>query len=615
MAALPAPASLPATCAALLLTLSISALAVGAQIPKSNTPVSLTTTAVARPETAFTWNDLAGKQYDAAYLAKNKATVFLFSSTECPLASKYTPRLLALHKEYAAKGVAFFLVNSNSADSPQAFTKWAKERQFPFPQVKDKGTTLADRLNAAATPSAVVVDSTGNTIYMGRIDDNDDPAKVSRRDVAEALNDVLAGKPVRISRTRAVGCEIFRDKQPIKTAAAKPASRYTWAKDIAPLLEENCVVCHRKGDVGPFALDTYEQARVWASAIKDYTARRIMPPWKAEPGQGEFHDARYLTDDQLAHIAEWADGGAPKGNPKDLPPVPVRHAAGDWALGKPDVILKPTRLFNLEAEGEDVYRDFALPIDFEEDRYIAAFDFKPGNRTIVHHMIAYIDLTGETVRKRDSQTGEPGWSVSGGGSGIKDEDWGDGWAPGMNPRRLPVGIAVKIPKGAKLVLQVHYHKTGKPETDQSEMALYWSKDTNPKVLKTAPVGNASFVLKPEISGQEVKASIILPWDVNIWQLLPHMHMLGKEMKATAVLPDGTEKSLISIKNWEFNWQMNYRYKEPVALPRGTRINLVAKYDNTAANPNQPNNPPREVRYGEQTNDEMCFLFMGFTVGK
>jgi mono/diheme cytochrome c family protein/peroxiredoxin len=601
------------TLAVAALTLTVSGLATGAKPRPQPKPQEPTVLAVSKkPAAPITWTDLTGKTYGTGDLSKSKATVFIFTSSQCPIAGKYGSRLAALGKEYVSKGVAFFVVNSNVTDDVKMFSKWAKERNLPFPLVKDKGTALADRLDASATPSCVVVDTTGETVYLGRIDDSPEPTKVSRRDLALALDDVLAGRPVKSARTRPFGCSIFRDKD-TPAAPAKGTAAVTYAKDIATILNENCVACHRAGDVGPFPLDSYEQAKIWSTAIKDYTARRIMPPWKATPGHGDFHDMRWLTDAQLAKIAAWADSGAPKGDLKQMPPKPALHAAGDWPLGKPDLVLKSVKPYHLEAEGKDVYRNFTMPHEFTEDTYISAFDFRPSNRTIVHHIIAYIDVTGESSRERDNKESEPGWSVSGGGSGIKNDQWGDGWAPGMTPRPLAPGVAVKVPKGAKLVLQVHYHKTGKPEEDQSEIALYLAKQPVKEVLRTVPMGNPFFQLKPGVAGQEVKAAFVVPADVKLRQILPHMHMLGTSMKVTATLPDGTEKPLIWIQNWDFNWQYNYRYKEPLSLPKGTRLNLIATYDNTASNPNQPSHPPKLVRFGEQTTDEMCFAFLGVTV--
>jgi hypothetical protein len=375
------------------------------------------------------------------------------------------------------------------------------------------------------------------------------------------------------------------------------------------------VVCHRKGDVAPFALTNYSEVKPWATMIQSYTQKRLMPPWKATPGHGEFLDSRWLTDDDLSKIAAWASAGAPEGTRKDLPAPPKLHPAGSWALGTPDTMLKAPKPFSLEAEGKDVYRNFTLPIDFTEDRYISAIDFKPDNPGIVHHMIAYVDLDGSTVARREGKDGQPGWEVSGGGSGIRNEDWAEGWAPGMNPRRQPEGVAIKIPKGAKLVLQIHYHKSGKPETDNSAIGLYWSKEPIKAVRQVFPIGNPFFALQPNKDNQEVQAQMTVPADVTLREILPHMHMLGKTMKVWAKLPDGTEKKLVYIQNWDFNWQMAYRYAEPVKLPRGTKLSLVATYDNTTKNPNQPSNPPKLVQFGEQTTDEMCFAFLAFSVDR
>lgn len=558
----------------------------------------------------ITWTDVNGERHGAADLAAAKATVFVFAATQCPISNQYTSRINALATGYAKRGVRFVLVNSDAADSRETVIRDARARKVSFPVVKDNGTMLADRLGASTTPEAIIVDPAGVVRYLGRIDDNADPAKITRHDAREALDDLLAGRPVARARTRAFGCEIFRDvPAPVKVASAS----VTYARDVAPILNENCVVCHRAGDVGPFALERYEQAKVWAKQIKDYSARRIMPPWKAAPLPGvAFHDARWLSDRQIATLGAWADAGAPLGEKKNLPPAPKLFPPGDWPLGKPDVVAAPARPYHLSADGRDVYRNFALPIDFDQDRYVSAFDFKPTNRQIVHHIIAYIDPTGETAAAKEGKETEPGWSVSGGGSGIANAGWGDGWAPGMTPRRLEKGVAVKIPRGAKLVLQIHYHKTGKPEVDQSQVALYFAKEPAQHVLQTAPLGNPLFVLQPGVAGQEVKAALIAPFDLTVRTILPHMHLLGKTMRVWATLPDGTEKTLIKIENWEFNWQTTYRYVQPVRLPKGTRVSLVATYDNTTANPNQPFNPPQLVHFGEQTTDEMCFAFVGFT---
>jgi len=243
-------------------------------------------------------------------------------------------------------------------------------------------------------------------------------------------------------------------------------------------------------------------------------------------------------------------------------------------------------------------------------------DFAPQNRGIVHHIIAFIDVTGATCGEKEGKTadGQPGWPVSGAGSGVKDGEWGSGWAPGMNAVPLPQGVAVKIPKGARLVMQVHYHKSGKPEIDQSRMALYFAKPEEKitDLMRVATLGNPLFKLKPDVADNAVNATMILPYGATLHQIMPHMHLLGKEMTVTAQTPAGETIPLIRIKDWEFQWQMAYRYEKPIYLPKGTKLELKAIFDNTANNPNQPFQPPREIHFGEETTDEMCFAFLGLT---
>jgi mono/diheme cytochrome c family protein len=558
---------------------------------------------------SFSWTDVGGHRYGSEEFSRHPATVFLFWSSQCPIANLYVPRIIELAREYGPKGVGFFLVNSNVQDSRATVVHLAKARALPFPAVKDAGTALADRLGAQMTPQAVIVDAAGATCYRGRIDDNTDRDRVTRRDLREALDALLAGKSVPRPRTLPFGCTIFRE--PARAATASAANVTTYTRDVARILNENCVACHRKGEVAPFALETYPQARAWSRQIKEYTARRLMPPWKADPGYGSFRDARYLTEKQIALLARWADAGAPHGAPREMPPAPQFLPPDAWPLGTPDVLLQPVGPYHLAAEGKDVYRNFVLPIDFKEDRYVEAMDFKPDNRAIVHHIVAYLDPTAKSA-KMDGRETEPGYTVPGVGIGIPEAQWGDVWVPGNTPRRLPAGTAVKIPAGAKIVMQVHYHKTGKPEADHSRMALYFARGPVETPLSTWALGNVGFVLEPGGERQEVRASLTLPTDVRVWSIFPHMHMLGREMKVTATLPDGTVKPLVWVRDWDFNWQMTYQYQEPVALPRGTRVELVAVYDNSATNPRQTADPPRKVRFGEQTTDEMCYAFLSLT---
>lgn len=582
--------------------------------PAAAAPVqsAKTAPAAAVPVVLPPYRDLGGKTHDGQGIRKSKATVFLFTSTQCPVANLYTPRLLELGREYGKRGVSFVLVYSNPEENASGLRAYLKERKLTaFPAVPDKDARLADALGAFMTPEAVALDARGVVRYRGRIDDNRDRTKVVRHDLRDALDALLTGKPVPRPRTLAFGCAIYREPSLTKAAAAIGAP-VTYARDVAPILFKNCLSCHRTGEVGPFPLETYRQAKTWAAAIKYDAMTRKMPPWKAAPGYGDFKDAHYLTDAEIATLARWADAGAPEGDPKATPRLPKFPQAAEWTLGKPDIILKSPRPYHLAADGKDVYRQFVLPIDFPEDMYVSGVEFKPDKRAVVHHMIAYLDPHAESV-KLDGKESEPGYSVPGTGIGVRDDMFIAGWAPGGRPSLLPDGTAFRLKKGSKLVLQVHYSKNGAPQADQSSVALYLAKAPVEREMRVWAAVNTSFVLKPGVANQPVKAEMELPADVTVWSVAPHMHMLGKSMKMTARLPDGTEKPMIWIKAWDFNWQDSYLYREPMRLPKGTKVIAEAVYDNSDRNPNQPSLPPKEVRWGEQTTDEMCIGFFSVTV--
>lgn len=546
------------------------------------------------------------------------ATVYLFVSPDCPIANRYTSRFAELARDYTAKNVRLVLVYSggDAAYKQADLNQWAKEHGLQMlPTLRDTDAALAMQLHATTTPQAIITDPAEKIAYIGRIDDNADRERVTRQDTRTALDAVLAGKPVTTPRTRAVGCAIYIPEKSTGDAVTS-VKGVTYSHDVAAILNKNCVSCHRRDAVGPFPLDSYAQAKIWASAIKQYTIARKMPPFKADPHfGGPFSGARTLTDTEIGTLTAWADSGAPSGDLKRAP-APPKPPTSEWSLGAPDMILQPAAPYKLDAEGADTYRDFAVSQPFEKDTYVKAMDFAPGTAGIVHHIITYIDVTGATCVENEGKSadGQPGWVVTGAGSGIKDWEWGSGWAPGMNAIPMPTGVAMKIPKGARLVMQIHYHKSGKPETDLSRMALYFAKPDEKitDYVRVATLGNPFLSLKPDVADNVVTATMILPYGATVHQIMPHMHLLGKEMTVTAKTPMGETIPMIQVRDWEFQWQMAYRYEKPIHLPKGTRLELRATFDNTANNPNQPFQPPREVKFGEGTTDEMCFAFMGLT---
>lgn len=409
-------------------------------------------------------------------------------------------------------------------------------------------------------------------------------------------------------------------------AAARAADSPTYYKDVAPILSKNCQECHRPGQVAPFALLDYAQARKRADDIAEVTDHRIMPPWHASTTEGgPFRGARVLSESDRKTLADWAEAGAPEGDPKDGPAP--REWSSDWPLGPPDLVLKVGEPFHVGASGSDEYRVFVLPSGLTAGRWIAAADFKPGNPKVVHHILAAYDVTGN-ARKLDAADPGPGYATSGGGygrlpSGLPFLPSGQlwGWAPGRRPYFSPEGTARALPAGADVLLQVHYHKSGKPETDASTIGLYFAKGPVDKQIRSAVVmpprprlfGRPQLRIPAGSARHEVKGETTIRQDSHLLAVFPHMHLLGRDFVMTAVRPDGSRQTLIRIDDWDFNWQNPYEFLKPVALPKGTKVEMLAHFDNSPGNLRNPSRPPVEVTWGEETTDEMCIGFMQLTL--
>jgi hypothetical protein len=407
-------------------------------------------------------------------------------------------------------------------------------------------------------------------------------------------------------------------------SGAPAAESPTFHRDIVPILQKHCQDCHRPGQVAPFPLITFEQTRKRASDIVQVTEEHIMPPWPASTSVGgPFRGARLLSEHERTALSAWAAAGTPAGDPTDAPPP--KSWTSDWSLGKPDLVLKMTEAYTVGASGRDEYRVFVIPSGLVEGKWISAVDFKPGNPRVVHHVLSAFDLTGQ-ARGLDEADAGPGYKTFVGygrlPSGLPLLPSGSlgGWAPGKMPNMLPEGVGRYLPADADVLLQVHYHKSGKPETDASAIALYFAKGPIDKALRAGLVMPARAGLWPRPAlripaGEphyEVKGSWTAPYDAHVRSVVPHMHWLGKDFLLEAIRPDGARVCLIKIDRWDFNWQGTYEFETPVPLPAGTRIEMLAHFDNSKDNPRNPSNPPVEVHWGESTTDEMCIGFLQLT---
>jgi thiol-disulfide isomerase/thioredoxin len=539
----------------------------------------------------------------------NGALVVVFYSTECPISNAYTPTLNAISSDYAGKPVRLVAVCADPDLTDGEILKHERDYAIRYEVAVDRRGVLAARLGAKLTPEAFVVDSSGVIRYRGRIDDQF-ASRGKRRvvpqthELRDAIEAVLAAKLVPQAEVEAVGCPL-PDSDPGRKTAQTP----TFAREIAPILQKHCQECHRPGQVGPFSLITYTQAKKRADDIARVVDSRTMPPWKPTPDFGvELVHPRTLSAAEIDRVVAWAEGGAPEGDPADLPP-PVSFPEG-WALGTPDLIVQPSDDFSIPASGGDIYRCFVVPTDLPADVAIEAVEYRPGNRRVVHHILAYVDATGKG-RERDKADPGLGYSCFG-GPGIEIHGDLGGWAPGNEPARLPEGVGRALPKKADVIIQVHYHPTGKDETDRSALGLYFSKKPVKKNLHWNAALNPEIVIKPGDRNYEATAWWRAPVDLEAYAVTPHMHLLGIDMTMSLVFADGREQDLVQVLDWDFNWQNTYNFAKPVPIPAGTYLKVVAHYDNSESNPRNPNHPPKEVRWGEATTDEMCIGFIAVT---
>jgi peroxiredoxin/mono/diheme cytochrome c family protein len=554
-----------------------------------------------------------------------KAVVIVFVSFECPVSNSYAPVLAELYKTYGDKGVAFLAVNSTDDGDAAQIAKQAAEFKYPFPVLKDDKHQAADALKAEVVSEAFVLDRNFVLRYRGRIDNAyaarlKKNTQVTKHDLQQALDEILAGKDVSEPATKAFGCFVSREKN------AKTTAKVTYYKDVLPILQENCQQCHRPGEVGPFSLMSYDQAVNWASDVKEYARDRKMPPWKPVDGQAFRHE-RKLTDKDIEVLTAWADGGTPEGDKKDAPKP--REFVDGWQLGKPDLILTVPEEMTVDAAGKDLFRCFVLPTKLDEDKHVVAVEVRPGNKRVLHHTLNFWDTTGNARKKEeqaqkdakpDDKDHGPGYSSSM-GIGVLPQPgkFGalSGWAPGQIGYELPEGTGFLLPKGADVIVQCHYHRTGRVEKDQTSIGLYFAKKPvkRPFEALVIPATSLEFFLDGIPAGDarfHVKGGIVVQEDCKVYSIMPHMHMLGREVKVTLTPPDGKPMTLVAIKDWDYNWQETYWFKDSIDVKKGTKMNVEAVYDNSDKNPSNPSNPPKQVRFGEQTTNEMLFIFLGAT---
>jgi hypothetical protein len=529
-----------------------------------------------------------------------------------------------------------------------------------------KSRELSDAIASVAAGKQPAVASTkplGCPLRRGSGDNQPTTQPITAPDVKTAAGKTAPGQTdagkMAASKTAAGTTAVGTSSGAIAPMAVEARAWDALHREALSILATRCGQCHRDGGIGPMDLQSESTALAWADDVVKFTQDGSMPPWKPVQGWGEFQNSRRMPAAEIERLREWglaaakrsvprragsvanaadakttaapkpagkpraetpansppnATPNAPVNSPADAPATPFElPPRPEWRLGPPDLILEPESTYVLGADGSDEYRCFVFPTRFAEDRFVRVFEIQPGNPRVVHHVLTFID-TRKAARKLDEAEPTAGYLTEGGWPGFLPSGSMGGWAPGNVPSPLPDGTVRVLPAGADLVMQVHYHRSGKPEPDRTRIGLYFAKTPPERAVRMMPV----MLPGGPLSGLRIPANepryrreteMTLPIELDALAVTPHMHLLGREISLEAFLPDGSSRKMVKIDRWDFNWQETYRFVEPIRLPKGTRLRMELAWDNSAENPANPHRPPQDVRWGEQTTEEMGMVFV------
>jgi hypothetical protein len=520
-----------------------------------------------------------------------------------------------MNRDYRARGVTFLGIYSNSRETNAEIAEQARQFALDFPLLRDPQNVLADLALVERTPEVVVLDGRARICYRGAIDDQ--YGQGTRKDapdhfyLKDALDFMLAGRPVVVTATKPAGCLIDRvDPKAQETASRpriRPAARAStavheqkkeqgatsvgevdYATSAARIIQERCQSCHRPGQVGPFSLSSYDDARKHAAMIHEVVDNRRMPPWHADPRFGHFANDRSLSDRERAVLLAWAEQGAKLGDPRKLPPD--RAFPEGWTIGQPDLVVEIPESYVVPAQGVVEYVRFRVPSKFTEDRWVQAGEAQPGDRAVVHHIIVYVD-----DHKGANKRGQPLSHLC-------------GYTPGDMPSVYPAGTAKRVPAGADFVFEIHYTPIGRIHTDRSRVGLIFSRSPVKRQAYTVGIAEDEFLIPANQDNVAVASSLTFKQETRLLSFMPHMHLRGKDFRYTISRPGQSAEVVLSVPAYDFGWQSYYILKEPLVLPKETRIDCLAHYDNSDKNPYNPD-PTKIVRWGDQTFDEMMIGYI------
>jgi hypothetical protein len=527
----------------------------------------------------------------------SKAIVLWVQGNECPIVRNLLTDFNAIEKEYTEKGFIFFMLNSNMQDDRESIAKEAEDFNFRVPVLNDSAQLIADELNITITAEAIVLDPVSREIiYRGPLNDRLDyeaqKNRASENHLKNALESILDGKILNKERQMTRGCRVTR------LSDLEDSGELTYTKDIAPILKDNCVRCHHSNGLAPWAMTDYQTITGWSAMIKEVILSKRMPPWQADPHIGSFKNSIGLSDSNARKIIRWIDGGLKPGTGDDLL-ARLEIDTSEWPKGPPDLILTLQKEV-IPATGLLPYRYQNIPLNLSEDIWLKGVVIKPGNTKVLHHVV----LTNEETNKQNPVTER------------KQRPWQDNYIALSAGAELstfyPDSTGVFVPKGTTLTAQIHYTPTGREETDETVIGLYFHDNPPPTEFFSLSPANMNFTIPAFEKNIKITASDTISRDIHIHYIVPHMHYRGKDIRFSVIPPNGEKKMLVSVPDYNFNWQWLYKLQQPEFVPKGSVILVEGIYDNSLQNPLNPD-PSQDVSWGIQSTDEMLIGFFNFTL--
>ncbi len=536
--------------------------------------------------------DHQGGSHELYYYDDMEAIVVMVQGNGCPIVRNAVPRFKELRDAYAEKPVQFFMLNSNLQDNRASISKEASEYGYDVPILVDDTQIIGESLDLVRTGEVFVIDpQTWTVSYHGAVDDRleyeNQKKEASKHYLKDAIDDMLAGQAVEVASTDPLGCLI---NFPEKTARAQHAD-ISYSDDVAPILMDNCVNCHREGGIGPWAMTDYNMVRGFSLMIREVLRTKRMPPWHADPVHGDWANDRSLTDAEIKTLVHWIEAGAPRGEGEDaLAMSDVEYS--EWTtegLGEPDFIVDIPAM-EIPATGVVDYQYHHVKNPIGKDVWVHAAEIKPGDRAVLHHTITTFGYP-ITEGKRKGRLDYKG--------GLR------GYAPGITDQAYPDDTGVFLPADATIEFQMHYTPVGRATVDESQMGVWVYDEPPTHKIVSMFVANPRIKIPPNAKNHAESVEQVIPKAALLFNLMPHAHFRGKSAQFVAVYPDGTEELLLSVPNYDFNWQTDYELKEPKYLPAGTKLVQTNWWDNSAQNPANPD-PSITVTWGEQSWEEMLF---------